>query len=129
MGNTWAHRLSSKDTDAKTATCARCGPVEIKFKSGTWRCVQGIKAQKGASYNVGAHGLTGAAAKRFKEGKSCVICGAADGLAVDHCHTTGEIRGVLCRPCNLGLGYFRDDPERLLGAIKYLAEFKKQRLA
>lgn len=121
--------MTDKDTEAMTATCAACGPVAIKIKSGTWRCAVGFRQQKGPHYNVGAHGLTGAAAKRFKEGKSCVICGAADDLAVDHCHSTGKIRGVLCRPCNLGLGYFRDDPERLLRAIKYLAEFNKRRPA
>jgi len=125
MGATWSHRLSNKDTSTQTATCAKCGPVSIKYKSGSWRCTIGVREQKGPHYNVGGHGLTGAAAKRFKEGKSCVICGATEDLAVDHCHATGVIRGVLCRPCNLGLGYFRDNPQRLLGAVEYLAEFAK----
>lgn len=40
----------------------------------------------------------------------------------DHSHTTGKFRGVLCSPCNKGLGLFRDDPWRLLGAIEYLFE-------
>lgn len=126
MGAAWNHRLSNRDTEAKTAMCAKCGPTTIKYKSGTWRCVSGIKEQKGPHYNVGAHGLTGAAAKRLKEGQTCVICGAGEDLAVDHCHTTGTIRGILCRPCNLGLGYFRDDQQRLLGAVQYLAEFTRQ---
>jgi hypothetical protein len=33
-------------------------------------------------------------------------------LAVDHCHTTDAIRGLLCSDCNNGLGRFRDDPEK-----------------
>ena len=49
----------------------------------------------------------------------CMICGqpARD---LDHCHTTGKIRGVLCRHCNLGLGHFRDDLNFLQKAIAYL---------
>lgn len=38
----------------------------------------------------------------------------------DHCHATGEARGVLCHHCNAGLGAFRDDPAALARAIEYL---------
>ena len=41
-------------------------------------------------------------------------------LAVDHCHTTGNIRGLLCTKCNTGLGNFLDSKELLEKAIKYL---------
>jgi hypothetical protein len=40
---------------------------------------------------------------------------------VDHGHETGEVRGLLCSNCNLGLGYFKDNPKYLEGAIKYLS--------
>ncbi len=64
------------------------------------------------------------------QGHLCRICGEPDGdgtsmqasrLAVDHCHTTGVVRGLLCYRCNVGLGMFKDRPELLQKAIEYLS--------
>jgi hypothetical protein len=41
-------------------------------------------------------------------------------FAVDHCHTTNKIRGLLCYRCNMGLGYFQDNPELTQSATIYL---------
>lgn len=41
-------------------------------------------------------------------------------LAVDHCHSTNKIRGLLCSSCNPGLGQFKDDEELLFRAVSYL---------
>jgi hypothetical protein len=57
---------------------------------------------------------------------TCYICQRAKGvgrkrLSVDHCHTTGVVRGLLCQKCNRDiLGHARDDPEFFERAIKYL---------
>lgn len=64
-----------------------------------------------------------------QDGK-CAICNATESshknktLSVDHCHTTGKIRGLLCHHCNAGLGQFRDNIEVLKNAIKYLKNNK-----
>ena len=52
----------------------------------------------------------------------CQICGDSPdySLHVDHCHKTGKTRGLLCRTCNLGIGYFKDSTELLQIAIEYL---------
>ena len=65
-----------------------------------------------------------------QDGK-CVIC--KDNLtfawnhskasaAVDHCHTSGKVRGLLCMNCNMGLGKFQDNPEFLRNAADYLED-------
>lgn len=43
-------------------------------------------------------------------------------LNIDHCHTTGRIRGVLCRMCNWGLGMFKDSKELMIKAAIYIEE-------
>jgi hypothetical protein len=57
-----------------------------------------------------------------REGGACEICGATqeERLNVDHDHTTGRFRGLLCRDCNLGLGRFKDNSDLLRKAIDYL---------
>ena len=54
----------------------------------------------------------------------CLICNKSEKdrrLSVDHCHKTGNIRGLLCRTCNLAIGYFNDDTTLLKNAIQYLS--------
>lgn len=56
----------------------------------------------------------------LQEGK-CKICkDPYDKLYIDHCHTTGLIRGLLCGGCNTGLGMFKDNSNYLSSAIEYL---------
>lgn len=57
----------------------------------------------------------------------CKICDVeSSGLVVDHCHNSGEIRGLLCPNCNKGLGLFKDSPERMERAAQYLIETKSE---
>lgn len=65
------------------------------------------------------------------QGEKCAICGESETarntggktvktLAVDHCHKTGKVRGLLCHKCNTGLGSFCDDVSKLEKARVYL---------
>lgn len=59
----------------------------------------------------------------FLQNGKCKICYKEKEmrkLCVDHDHSTGKIRGLLCDTCNRGLGYFKDNPLFLKNAIKYL---------
>jgi hypothetical protein len=66
-----------------------------------------------------------------RQGGVCAICGKdepnAHGrtgkqfrLAVDHCHDTGQVRGLLCQKCNRAIGLLGDDPVLMRKAISYL---------
>lgn len=64
-----------------------------------------------------------------KQGHVCAICGNAETamrgdtlkrLAVDHCHQSGHVRGLLCADCNRGLGMFKDNISALRKAAEYL---------
>lgn len=64
--------------------------------------------------------------KIFKYQKGCcAICGKHQKIfkrsfAVDHCHSTGEVRGLLCMNCNTAIGKFNDDVSLVLKAAAYL---------
>ncbi len=61
---------------------------------------------------------------RDLQGNACAICQRelSGKVVVDHCHHTGQTRGLLCAGCNNSLGGFRDDPVMLLRACLYLTE-------
>ncbi len=66
-----------------------------------------------------------------KQDHKCAICEKPESLeikgkvvllAVDHCHDTGKVRGLLCANCNRGLGHLKHDQLLLLRAVEYLEE-------
>ena len=63
---------------------------------------------------------------------SCEICGSKHSdnermktLVVDHCHTTGKVRGLLCHSCNVALGAAKENEDILLSCISYLRTYKE----
>jgi hypothetical protein len=63
-----------------------------------------------------------------QSGGVCEICKeecvSGRALAVDHCHNSQEVRGLLCTNCNTALGSFKDDIDLMKKAIEYLERFK-----
>lgn len=83
-----------------------------------------MKAAANASRMMKSYGLTVEESEALKSssGGLCEICGVEEKLHIDHCHTNGNVRGMLCGPCNRGLGLFKDNITSLKNAIKYLGE-------
>lgn len=55
----------------------------------------------------------------------CAICKFKKAEYVDHSHATEKVRGLLCRNCNLGLGYFKDDFYCLIRAASYIRQSER----
>lgn len=63
-----------------------------------------------------------------RQGRKCAICGSPnDGkkrFSVDHNHSTGKVRALLCQKCNLMIGASREQPFILGRAIEYLGMYE-----
>ena len=105
---------------------AECFPLHNKTKSGfdswckTCRATYRSETRRGNYRDMISDELLKDIVETVTE---CVICGSTEKLVVDHCHTTNQIRGMLCNHCNRGLGHFRDDPELLEFARIYLLSY------
>lgn len=79
------------------------------------------------SYVLRTYGEEGAAIEvRRLNGEPCDCCGGwTERMSIDHNHDTGKVRGLLCRDCNLILGYIQDDPKRLVMLMEYLEKHKE----
>lgn len=130
------HRITNVRTDERRGECAVCGPdAKLKVwkrpgRADRWSCVAVTdRADRRNAYNLRARGATGAtveAVTAIRSAGTCEVCGAGAGtrrLHVDHDHTTGELRGLLCNGCNLTLGHVKDDRSRLHALIAYLDRY------
>jgi len=107
-------------------TNARCKPCHRKRCSEYWHSKTRLEKQSTrvrAMYGIEPDEYI--AMYNAQNGR-CAICGKKPttkrGLHVDHCHTTGKVRGLLCHGCNVGLGSLGEDPDILSRAIDYLKE-------
>ena len=129
------------------AKCAKCDELFLKNASNqkycSYKCFNAVRVikkklksnykEKVRQYNLKkSFGITPAEydKKLAEQENKCAICGMVyEGsmrkrFAVDHDHTTGLIRGLLCSGCNTGIGGLGDSVELLEKAIKYLKLWK-----
>lgn len=135
----YAHRATG---DGRTSYCRDCAreygkkhrakyPVKVR-ESNARRETDTAKRQHARKltrkWRLQLYGLTPDSYDALLDSQDsvCAICGspgqlwAERNLHVDHDHETNEVRGLLCRRCNLGIGYFVDDVGLLAQAIDYL---------
>lgn len=70
--------------------------------------------------------------KLEEQNHCCAICGTKESnnermkrLVVDHNHTTGQVRGLLCHSCNVALGAVKEQEDILMACISYLKSYNK----
>ena len=108
-------------------------PAEMTATRKRWEAANPdkVRAMRRKSQVKRAYGLDWETYQRLNEqhGGLCGICrkastnrwrGVPRSLSVDHSHSTGAVRGLLCECCNLMLGYANDNIEVLEAAIRYL---------
>lgn len=91
-----------------------------------WREAKGKSGKRDYHYQA-RYGITLDQYDDMLSGQNhqCKLCGSPDprrksGFVVDHDHTNGKIRGLLCHPCNLALGILGDNIVGLTRAVHYL---------
>ena len=106
--------------------CEWCGKHYEMTGPASRYCSDGCRA---SNKHAGVYGLTKEEYESFINKTTCDICDS-EGFAlnpsydknfvIDHCHSTGKVRGWLCHNCNRALGLFQDKIENLEKAIDYL---------
>ena len=96
--------------------------VKSKVKEWGRRNPEKLKSQRIKQYGITIEQYN----SMFKRQKGlCAICRDDTKLFIDHCHSKGHVRGLLCSSCNFGLGKFRDNRELLKRASLYLRASEK----
>lgn len=116
---------NSRNEDGRHAQCKECRKVfSTKHKERL--------AEKDREYRLkNKFGLTVPEYDNLFETQlgCCAICGVHQDslsrrLAVDHCHDSGKVRGLLCSNCNTGIGNLRDSIELLQKGVIYLERYQ-----
>lgn len=108
-----AFRTSKRTACGRRSACKRCETTakhKLKYGVGLDEKRLMIAAQGGHCANRG--------------------CGALvdEKSHTDHCHRTGVVRGVLCRPCNTAMGFLGDSPVRISGLAEYARKWMQLKM-
>lgn len=124
---------SSKKNGTKRGYSHKCKVCHNRYVRETWYKKNGEsqrsatkKYKKDNRYKVLAsrYGTTEDVISNLfiKSDYACEVCKSEKDLCVDHCHNSGDVRGILCKSCNMSLGLLREDSERILSLAKYVED-------
>ncbi len=107
----------------ESMACLLCG-AERKARSDAIYCTRKC-ATKAANLRLN-YGLSAQDYRHIidRQGNACAVCHARfdiTKIVVDHCHETGQVRGLLCSQCNVALGMLGEKPERIHALAQYAA--------
>lgn len=117
-------RETQKGTKYLSSQCRQCTRIRVS----NYRKRDHYKSIRKA-WNLKSYGITIEEYEKLLkiQNNKCSICKSDDPkrsastvFSIDHCHTTGKVRGLLCTSCNIILGHARDSVEILQQAINYL---------
>lgn len=120
-GNTCATR-SSRGWQPTELTCPVCNTTAVMRRSDAVFCSRRCTMR---AYNM-LHNYSVTVEQyrvmRTSQGGACAICRSTFSATphIDHCHTTGVVRGLLCSRCNFAIGALQDDPHLADQAARYL---------
>jgi len=136
-----AGRLNRKtDPTATDKTCSKCSEVKLvaefsrdpRTADGRYAACKACVAKTARNARFKRkYGITADEYDQMLESQNgvCLICSGPPPngrpLVVDHCHSTGDVRGLLCNNCNALLGMAADDIQRLTAAITYLEKSRR----
>lgn len=118
----------ARSSDGRAPACSSCVAVYYGQRQERIREVRRDHYERVGrdQHRLKRYGLTpeAFAALLTEQGSRCAICRSlmVEEVIVDHDHETGRVRGLLCRPCNSGIGHLGDDPARVRAALAYLEE-------
>lgn len=120
------YHKSKECSDGHIGVCKACRSQQMKgwysktnYNSSTTRRAYKLKTKYGITIDTYNYMMV-------MQSDRCAICltddkgDRYDFWCVDHDHTTGKVRGLLCHPCNTALGKFQDDQLILSAAVEYL---------
>ena len=106
---------SKRHKDGRSNVCNKCS----RLRDNSWKKKHGWAWRMKFLYGLSEEQYD----NMFEsQGRVCKICKKSQTrrLSVDHDHTTGKVRGLLCTNCNTGIGLLMDSPELLREAANYL---------
>ncbi|MFE5290329.1 endonuclease VII domain-containing protein [Nocardia sp. NPDC056611] len=128
-------KLFARARDKKSGRTAHCSDCQKKAR-------EGLDERSRTEKKLRRFGLTWAEYQAMikKQKNLCAICKRPEDesyssarqkmygpkpLSIDHCHTTGSVRELLCSACNFAIGKMGDNPDRLRAAAQYLHRFRE----